>query len=196
MITTGPVEAFFKPPAGQPSDDGDCLLFHLRRDLESLYGRESDKSQVSPSHALLATMGIMNGIDYLSKVYSIETKPHNRFVKTIQELLALEDDVSEALYQLRCALVHEIGLSAVSNSYRKGTKFTFELTDVAGQPLILKISDLTNEVSYVIGFWELKQCFKRIIEELFHICNSSTHPNNAWVINRIAQMHSEKLLKL
>ena len=86
MITTGPIEVFFKPPADTPSTEGDCLLYHLRADLESLYGREDIPWSVSPSHALLATTGILNGIDYLSQAYSAKTRQRERFTQTLREL--------------------------------------------------------------------------------------------------------------
>lgn len=195
MIFTGPIEAFFKPPTDAPSQNGDCLLYHLRSDLESLYGREAISSPVSPSHALLATMGILNGIDYLSQVYSTETRQRGRFVETLKDLLNLPADDSEALYQLRCAVVHQIGLSVLSESYRKKTRFTFELTDAPGQPVIHKLSDSGSEANYSVGFWELKRCFVAAVGELRRICLNTAHPRNPQVINKVGQMHSEKLLK-
>jgi len=195
MITTGPIEAFFRPPTDPPSETGDCLLYHLRSDLESLYGREGSTSPVSPSHTLLATMGVLSGIDYLSQAYSTETRSRERFVETVQALAGLSADDSEALYQLRCAVVHQIGLSNISKSYRHGTRFIFEITDVAHKPVIQKRSDSGNEVNYSVGFWELKRCFIEIINGLREVCETATHSRNAHTINKVGHMHSEKLLK-
>lgn len=122
MITTGPVEAFFKPPADPPSDTGDCLLYHLRSDLELLYGAEGGSIPISPSHTLLATMGVLCGIDYLSQAYSTLAGDRKRFVETVQNLAHLSEEESEVLYQLRCVLVHQIGLSGVNKSYRKSNE--------------------------------------------------------------------------
>ena len=143
MITTGPIEVFFKPPQEPPSSQGDCLLFHLRRDLEELYGNEGDTSAISAKHVLLATMGILAGIDYLSQVYS--TGGHKAFVETLEQLVPADNDCCEALYQLRCALMHKIGLSVVSESYRKHTTFNFELSDDASEPLIHLLSTSASE---------------------------------------------------
>ena len=195
MIATGPIEAFFKPPTDAPSQEGDCLLYHLRSDLESLYGTEASSSSVSPSHALLATTGILNGIDYLSQVYSTETKQRKRFTEALRDLLSLPADDAEALYQLRCAVVHQVGLSVLSESYRKGTRFTFELTDAPGEPVIHKLSGSGSEVKYSIGFWELKRSFVALVGGLRHICGNPAHSRNPNVINKVGQMHSEKLLK-
>ncbi len=97
MIIAGPIESFFKNPKAAPSAEGDGILYHLRRDLEEIYGDESDyKGEVH--HVMLAMIGMLAGIDYLSK-------------------------------EFRCALVHSVGLSIISDSYRKGTKFNFNVTD-------------------------------------------------------------------
>jgi hypothetical protein len=177
MIFSGPIEAFFKAPIEPPCQKGDCLLYYLRSDLESLYGSGATSSSVSPSHALLATLGILNGIDYLSQVYSTQTKQRGRFVETLKDLLNLSPDDSEALYQLRCAVVHQIGPPVVSESYRRGTRFTFELTDAPGQPVIRKQSDSGTEVSYSVGFWALKASFVAIVGELHRICRQHGRPN-------------------
>jgi len=195
MIITGPIEAFFKAPSEPPSNDGDCLLFHLRRDLEALYGTEGLNTAVSPSHVLLATMGVLAGIDYLSQVYSLESSGRKRFAEAVEDIVAVNTDDAEALYQLRCALIHQIGLSTISDSYRKGYRFSFELTDVSLEPLIAKLSDSGAEVSYRIGFWALKAAFRRIIDHLLGICLSTNHPRLAHVINEVGQRHGEKLLK-
>jgi hypothetical protein len=195
MITAGPIEAFFKAPTDPPSDTGDCLLYHLRLDLESLYGPEGRTAPVSPSHRLLATTGILNGIDYLSKAYSSQTGGRKRFVETMQDIAQFSVDDSEALYQLRCALVHQIGLSVVSDSYRKGTRFTFDIDDAVGKPALIKLSDTGAEIEYTAGFWELKSCFREIINGVRRVCETPTDPRSAYVVNRVGRMHSEKLLK-
>jgi len=196
MITTGPIENFFKPPTLHPSTEGEGILFHLRRDLIRLYGNE-DEYNGDPSHyAMLAMMGMLAAIDYLSKVYSSDEYSRNRFVETVEKLCNMNRDDSEAIYQLRCALVHSVSLSTISDcSYRKGTRFNFEITDNNSAPLILKLFDNGKEVTYRIGFWGLKQSFKRIIGELLKIAIDSSHPKNSYVINMIGQMHSEKLIK-
>ena len=97
MITTGPIEGFFKAPTDPPADEGDCLLYHLRCDLESLYGAEGATTPVSPSHTLLATMGILSLIDYLSQAYSNEPGGRKRFVETVHNLAHLSSDESEGL---------------------------------------------------------------------------------------------------
>lgn len=195
MITTGPVEAFFKSPTEASSADGDCVLYHLRADLESLYGKEAASSPVSPSHVLLATTGILNGIDYISQAYSRKKAQHERFTETLHDLLGMPSDDAEALYQLRCALVHQVGLSVMSQSYKKGTRFIFELSDELGSPMIRQVSTSQGEASYAVGFWKLKGAFVTVVNALRHICENPDHEKNPHVINSVGKMHSEKIVK-
>lgn len=196
MITTGPIEGFFKPPTEHPSDQGEGILFHLRRDLEKLYGREDKVNGDPSSHAMLAMMGMLAGIDYLAKVYSSAGGSRGRFVETVRDLCNKDEDDSQAIYQLRCAIVHSVSLSTISDcGYRKETKFIFKVTDANSAPLLQKISDVGSEVSYRISFWELKGAFLEVIRGLENIARNVGHPKNKHVINMIGQMHSEKLLK-
>ena len=195
MITTGPIETFFKSPAEEPSRGGDCVLYHLRTDLESLYGKEPVCAFVSDSHVLLATTGILNGIDYISQASSTETNQRRRFVETLRDLTGLTSDDAEALYQLRCAVVHQVGLSVKSQSYKKGTRFVFELSDEANAPTIRQVSKSTDEASYAVGFWKLKQVFVTTVHALRQICKNPEHNKNRHVINRVGEMHSEKIVR-
>lgn len=196
MIITGPIESFFKNPKSKPSSKGEGILFHLRRDLEKLYGAESEYNSDPSPHAMLAMMGMLAGIDYLSKVYSSCQGSRKKFVETVKELCNMSNDDSEAVYQFRCALVHSVGLSTVSNcGYRKGTRFYFKVTDGKSVPLIQKLADDGREVTYRISFWELKKSFLKVIDGLENIVIQAGHPRNRHVVNMIGQMHSEKLLK-
>lgn len=195
MITLGPIESFFKLPTEAPSDQGDGVLYHLRRDLEKLYGKENDYTVDASEHAMLAMMGILAGIDYLSKVYSSKKHSREKFTDTLQNLCGFHVD-AEAIYQLRCALVHSVSLSTVSVcSYRRGIKFIFEITDKAGAPLLAKLSDDGKEVAYKINFLELKGSLIKVIDTLRTICGDNSHPKHTHVINQVGQLHSEKIIK-
>ncbi|MEK6698213.1 MAG: hypothetical protein AABZ10_04125 [Nitrospirota bacterium] len=195
MIITGPIESFFKNPKAEPSPEGDGILYHLRRDLEKLYGDESDNNGDASMHTMLAIIGMLAGIDYLSKTYSSAEGSRKRFVETVENLCNMSNDDSEASYLFRCALVHSVGLSTVSNRYRKGTKFNFEVTDDKPVPLIQKLADASSEVTCRISYWELKRAFLKVISEIENIARELGHPKNSHVINKIGHMHSEKLLK-
>lgn len=85
MIINGPIENFFKNPCSEPSPEGDCVLFHIRRDLVRLLGAEDQVYPEAPRHVMLSLMGILAGIDYLSQVYSDKTGLRDRFVETVRE---------------------------------------------------------------------------------------------------------------
>lgn len=191
MITSGPIETFFKAPTEPPCDQGDGILFHLRRDLEKLYGKEKDYTFDASEHVMLAMMGILAGIDYLSKVYASQNGSRKRFTDTLQ-LLGLHIEDAKAIYQLRCALVHSVSLSTVSDSH---VRFIFEITDNAGTSLITKLSNDGQEAVYRINFLELKRSFINIIDTLLEICGDNNHPKNAHIVNQIGVLHSEKLIK-
>lgn len=196
MIITGSIESFFKNPSMDPSPEGDGILFHLRRDLERLYGPEQEYSIEPSPHAMLAMMGILAGMDYLSKVYSTDQRSRLRFVETVKDLCNITKDDSEAVYQLRCALVHSVSLSTISDcSYRRGVRFNFNITDDDSFPVIEKVSDVGREVTYRISFWKLKKAFLKVISELERIVSDVGHPQSGHVVNMIGQMHSEKILK-
>ena len=195
MIITGPIEGFFKNPGSEPSSEGDGILYHLRRDLVKLLGAEGEHFRDASPHAMLSLMGILAGIDYLSQVYSAEEGSRKRFVETIRELCNISEEESEALYQLRCAIVHSVALSTISSSYREGAMFIFEITDNEACPLIEKQSDNGDEVAYRIGFWVLRETFLNIIAKLEDIARDVENPKNAHIINMIGHMHSEKILK-
>ncbi len=198
MIITSPIEAFFKNPNLEPLPEGDCILFHLRRDLIRLYGAEGKANDDVSLHTMLAMMGILAGIDYLSKVYSRHQgsrESRKRFVETIQKLCSISNEDSETVYQFRCALVHSVSLSTISSSYRKGARFNFDVTDEISQGLVEKLSDSADVVHYRISFWKLKEAFLEIIVNLEKIARDVGHSRNAHVVNMIGQMHSEKIRK-
>lgn len=196
MIIIGQIESFFKNPSLEPSQSGDCILFHLRRDLEKLYGAEHNYSDDTPPHAILSMMGMLSGIDYLSKAYSIKQGSRKKFVETVRELCKIKEESSQALYQFRCALMHSVAFSTISAcEHRRGDRFIFEIADDISNPFIEKLSDYGNEVTYRICFWHLKKSFIKMIKGLEKIARDVAHGKNHHLINMIGQMHSEKILK-
>jgi hypothetical protein len=196
MIISGPIESFFKNPKDNPSAGGDCILYHLRRDLENLYGPETDLCNPSSFHVLLTLIGIFSGIDYLSKVYSSKDGSRGKFVEMIKDLCKISSDDAEAIYQFRCALVHSMSLSTTSScSHRNGVQFIFEITDDKSLPLIYKLSDYGDQVTYRICLAQMKSAFIQIILKLENIGRDVMNEKNSHVINMIGQLHLEKILK-
>lgn len=196
MIINGPIENFFKKPCFEPSPEGDCILFHIRRDLMKLLGAENHINPETSRHWMLSLMGILAGIDYISKVYSDKSGSRVRFVETIREFCGINEDAAQAIYQLRCAIVHSFALSTISDcSHRRGDRFSFEITDDDSCPFIKELYDNGSEVGYRINFWKLRKAFISIVTELENIANNIDHPQNAYLVNKIGQMHSEKIFK-
>ena len=119
---------------------------------------------------MLSLMGVLAGIDYLSQVYSAARGSRKKFVETVRELCKITEEDSQAIYQLRCAIIHSIALSTISDcDYRKGVRFNFEITDDDTYSLIEKQSDNGSEVAYRIGFWKLRETFLAIVATLENI---------------------------
>jgi hypothetical protein len=192
MIISGPIEEFFKKPTEKPSEVGDGILFHLRRDLILVYGPEDERGGVV-SHVMLAMMGVLAGVDYLSQVYSKHTTSRKRFTNMLKDLCSIRADAAEAVYQLRCALAHSVALSTTSESYRKGTLFSFEISDDMSDCVIHKVADYGFEVLYRVSFWGLKKIFLEAVSRLENSARDLSHPMNAHVIKAIGRMHSEKV---
>ena len=90
MLFSGPIENFFKRPNEPALSDGDCVLYHLRVDLEKLYGAEDSFDLDPSSHAILATMGLLSGLDYLAQAYLGRPSTGDRFVQLLTDLAAME----------------------------------------------------------------------------------------------------------
>ena len=197
MEFEGPLEAFFKSPDQTPDPKGDGILYNLRADLEKLYGKESEFDGDPSDHAMLTMTGILIGIDYISQCYSSKKHSGNAFVESLIDLGGVDWDNAEAVYQLRCALLHSYSVSTKSDrdSFRKGTRFSFKVMN--GPPSVLiKLESVTEpEIFYKVNVGGLKLCFTKMISELQQICLDSEHEKHSKVLNRVCQKAAEKLLK-
>ena len=197
MEFQGPLESFFKSPDQEPDPKGDGIFYNLRVDLEKLYGKECEFEGVPSSHAMLAMTGIMVGIDYISQCYFSKQQSGKHFIESLMDLGGIDWDNAEAVYQLRCALLHSFSLSTISDrkDFCKGTKFSFKLMEDAPSALIKIESATESEIKYKVNVWGLKMCFIKMISELHKICLDSSHKKHCEVLNRVCQRAAEKLLK-
>jgi hypothetical protein len=197
MDLQGPLECFFKSPAQEPDPKGDGILYHLRVDLEKLYGKEGEFEGDPPSYAILAMTGVLVGIDYISQCYFSKKQSGTAFVESLMDLGGIDWDNAEAVYQLRCALLHSFSLSTISDrkSFRKGTRFSFKVMDDSPNLLIRMESATESEVHYKVNIWGLKMCFTRMLSELRKICLDGNHTKHSEVLERVCQRAAEKLLK-
>jgi hypothetical protein len=197
MEFQGPLESFFKSPDQQPDPAGDGLLYSLRVDLEKLYGKESELAGVPSHHAMLAMAGILIGMDYIAQCYFSKKLSGTAFVESLIDLGRIDWDNAEAVYQLRCAILHSFSLSTVSDrkSFRKGTRFSYKLVDADPDTPIKLESATESELHYKVGLLGLKRCFIGMISELYGICLDSAHRKHHEVLHRVCQYAEEKLLR-
>ncbi len=193
----GPLENFFKSPDQEPDPSGDGILYNLRVDLEKLYGKEREFEEDPFRHAMLAMTGMLVGIDYLSKCYLSKKQSGTAFVESLMDLGGIDWDKAEAIYQLRCALLHSFSLSTISDrkGYCKGIRFSFKVLDGPPSNLITLESATEAEIKYRVNVWGLKMCFIEMISELQRICLDNKHKKQGEVLDRVCQRAAEKLLK-
>ena len=104
------------------------------------------------NHTILATIGILSGLDYLAQAYLGRRSTRNKFVKLLPDLAEVDVDGAEALYQLRCGLVHSVSLSAVSKrDHHRGVTYSFTLTDERDGVFLNKEQECYNEVAYRVN---------------------------------------------
>lgn len=166
MVPKKYLEAFFRSPReGDPSGTSRAVLFVLRRDLEKLYGPENGPDGDLLVSPILGAIGMMTGIDLLTKMTNGKTgkelSGHKDFVGFLIKYGKQSPEYAEALYQYRCAQTHAYGFSSFS---RKGAKFTFGLDDriPTNQQAIWRHPRNHFEVNY----WNLKLLFRRCVANL------------------------------
>jgi hypothetical protein len=188
-------ESFFKSPDSKPVPGKDGVLYHLRADLEKLYGKESEFEGESTRHAMLVMTGVLIGIEYISQCYFAKKQSGTAFVESLMDLGGVDWDNAEAMYQLRCAILHSFSLHTISDrkTFRKGTRFVFRLMDEAPGSLIRMESAAESEIHYKVNIWGLKACFLKMISELQKICLDDSHKKHSEVLDRVCQRAAEKL---
>jgi hypothetical protein len=196
MEIQGPLENFFKSPDQAPDPNGDGILYSIRADLEKLYGKESEIKENPSSHAMLALTGILIGIDYISQCY-LGKQSGTAFVESLMELGRIDWDNAEAMYQLRCALLHSYSFSTISDrkSFCRGIRFNFKFVDDKPGPVIKMEGATESEAYYRVNIRGLKKCFTGMISELEKICRDSKHKKHNAILNRVCRRGEEKLLK-
>lgn len=196
MDIQGPLENFFKSPDQAPDPNGDGILYSIRADLEKLYGKESEFKENPSSHAMLALTGILIGIDYISQCY-LGKQSGTAFVESLMELGRIDWDNAEAMYQLRCALLHSYSFSTISDrkSFCRGVRFNFKFVDDKPGTVIKMEGATESEADYRVNIRGLKKCFTGMISELEKICRDSKHKKHSTILNRVCRRGVEKLLK-
>jgi hypothetical protein len=142
-------------------------------------------------------------MDYLGKCYSRENaNQKERFNTTTRDLCGLSEKHTEALYQLRCCLVHEVSISSVSEKngffrkYPKGTRFNFKLQNEQPGGLVTLTQSNSNGMvlDFEINLLTLKSCWIDMIAELKRIYYNMKDPRNPLISKNIHKLAQEKIL--
>jgi len=153
------IEKFFLPPCspthlpGEMKQSGERPTLHLlRRDLEHLYlqENESDASELQKHRApYLASIGILTGIDLMSKFYSNSAKQNRKwFVEFLVDIGELQGSDAEFLWEFRNALHHSYSLALKSS---QNIVFTTEINGLQWHTL--------KAGNHVVNLWGLKRLF-------------------------------------
>jgi hypothetical protein len=164
------------------------VLYHLRVDLETMLGPECVVCGALPPAPILAVMGLLSAIDLLGKAYRPQLASGPRFKKILADLAGLTAAEAEALYQLRCGLLHAGSLFSVD---RSNQEYTFTLTNRDSDPVIVSTTLSGTRIESTINFWKLKTLLPILIEELRHRCYDDTE-----AINGVAQLAAERIVKV
>lgn len=167
MIRINDIElCFWDPTRDKPPDMARGVLYILRRDLVHLYGTEAEIPSAHHRSPMLATIGILTGLELMSKLATNDLSGDRSVFKkflTDPRYGGLKEDEAEALYKLRCAQVHAYCLIDVDEK-RKVT-FQFVLLDTlsAADPLLQeqnpqKIEEVTVR-TFKVNYWGLKRFF-------------------------------------
>jgi hypothetical protein len=133
---------------------------------------------------------MLAGLDLLAQAYLARPSSGDKFVKLLTNLGSLSSDCAEAVYQMRCGLMHSVSLSAESKRARPGVTYSFTLTDKLNSTFIQKQQDTGNEVQYEVNLLRLKKCFTEVIGRLKSKCQPGGDPV---VLNNVCQIAREKI---
>jgi len=188
MIFVSDMDNCFRAPRSTfPPSSTRAVLYVLRRDLEKLYGSEKCRYIKGYKAPMLAVLGMMAGIDLLSKFYSgkgLNTTATD-FKNFLEDCGKLSEHESEALYQYRCALAHSYGLFTIS---KKGIPYKFSLDDnLSNKKLIKKV----GKDYYRINFWQMKKFFLYCIGELESCLRNPNYPNHNALLNHFVNVMKE-----
>lgn len=168
MIFTGEIElCFWDPKRDLPPGKDRGVLYLLRRDLTELYGREDDAPSQTHKAPMLASIGMMTGLDLMSKLATNDLSGgRNIFKRFVENYGRLSPADAEVIYKLRCAQTHAYCLIDLDEKAK--TEYCFVLIDDHPEhPLIrqlpAQVRDGYRRETYQINYWELKRFFLKCV---------------------------------
>ena len=170
------IRGFFLGPSAWADGDRHSILFLLRRDLETQYGKETDSSgSTTISSPFLTCLGVMVGIELLSKLWSGDPEK-GKIREFLIDVTGLGETEAEGLRQLRHALAH--GYSLKTRRWNDQQVFTFILDDDPSLPDVIKETG-TGTYEYRVSLWRLKEHFMDSLKRYENLleADSSLHSN-------------------
>jgi hypothetical protein len=193
MTITSDIDDCFLAPTSNIEHLGTVrpVLFLLRRDLVKLYGSEKRKQIRKHKAPMLAVLGMMAGIDLITKfsVGQLEAT-RTQFKKFLIDYGKIDIQNAEAFYQFRCALAHSYGLLSFEKN-KKGkikTIYRFVLCD---NPNNERLIEAVAPNYYMISFWQMKKFFLSCINEMKNRLDNPNYPNRAELINNIENVTTD-----
>lgn len=185
MIIINDIElCFWKPERELPPGGVRGVLYLLRRDLLNQYGAESEIPSPTNHSPMLATIGMMTGLEHMAKLATNDFRGSRSVLKNfLGDFGGLGEEDREALYRLRCAQVHAYCLV----DFDEKAIFRFELDDNApkGSPL-LSLGDGQKDPAgrtaknVWVNYWELKRFF---LSSLANFERAVRYPQGALINN-------------
>lgn len=181
MIITNEIEyCFWDPKRGLPPGKERGVLYLLRRDLAELYGDEADIPSSTHKSPMLASIGMMTGLDLMSKLATNELNGGRAGFKSFLECYgAMSSQDAEAFYKLRCAQTHAYCLIDIDEKRNREDWFAL-IDDRPNDPLIKKVSTKESDGyridTYHVNYWELKRFFLLCVSNFEKAVREGTNP--------------------
>lgn len=157
------IEFIFRDPDLDADPNNNSQLYLLRRDIDRCLcqnkGCKNTEKILWP-----ATLSIFAGIDLLATYYNnlkfnIESHHKKRFECFLSNFFDLEDDLINALYRFRCAIVHNYGLIATN----KGVDYRFDFNYLETDKELIKKLDTRY---FYVSLYILDINFRKAIDSL------------------------------
>lgn len=139
-------------------------LFLLRRDLQDLYLKERQAYPTSSRKipSMLATSGILVGIDLMAKFHSPKAKNNSsRFLSFLRDVPHVPDWQGQFLWDLRNALMHSYSFT-IERGPNVGKFIRFSSGPSPSQEWVVKMN-LKGRQGFDFFFWEFKDFFRATI---------------------------------
>jgi hypothetical protein len=187
--TIAKIEFFFRDPDLDEDPNNNSQLYLLRRDIN----RCLCQNRVCKNTEKIlwpATLSIFSGIDLLATYYNnlqykIDSHNEKKFKRFILDYFYLEDELINALYRFRCAIIHNYGLVATNKGEVYRFDFNYLETD---KELIKKLGTRY----YYVSLYILDIKFRKAVDSLKqHLLDEKNLPIYIDSIDQLSNYYGE-----